>query len=860
MKLYNIGCKTLLIFSFLLLLFLNSFGQNYGLGIATTDESKESNTALDLSPDSHICLEGNFEVAFEASSLYSGLLYGYIVRIIEDDDRNFDLLYNSENTESPFSIVVGDYRTKIRLNITPENFLKQWNKISIKFDTDKDRLIVYDGHKTYVESGLHLKKNGCYKLFFGANSDKKFKTHEALSVKLRNIRILKNDIEKYYWPLDEYEGKVAHELKNGNNGTIKNPFWMASMHQKWQKVGDFVVNGVASTAFDSKEESLFVIAEDSVFIFAFRNGVLSSKSNQQKFETNRGSQSIYSPIDNQIYNFLPDLKTAARYSMSDQKWDKKFQHWDGTDYWQANKVISRRDSSIYVFGGYGNWKYKNAVQRFSLNTGQWEDIKPAGDFFTPRYLSALGSNPQGDTIYVLGGYGSISGSQMDNPKNIYSMMRFTTKDKTFKKLYDLKNQGEDFTFANSLFIDNSSKTYYGLAFDHRKYNSSLRLIVGSLNNSGYKNIGSAIPYSFHDIYSFADLFYSPESKRFIAVTLLRSKKNQTRVSIYTLQGPPMDFLKNTSSQKYLPSRLFIGLILFVALLSGGLLLYLHSRKRHTYAANQVKPLEPDTNPNVSADDQIRPLEPDTKPNSSAKNAIFLFGDFQIFDRDGTDITKLFTPLLKELFLLLLVNSVKNGRGLHAEKLEEILWFGRAEKSVRNNRSVNLAKLKAILERVGHCQLIKDADYWKIEFDYDFWFIDYHIYLNLIEAKKKPDKEQIKLLFEFTRRGSFLSNHNYEWLDKFKAEVSNEVIDVFLTYANLTKPNNPEFLIQIAGFIFDYDPVNEEAMIIKCQALSGLGKHSLAKKAFDVFIKDYRSLYGEDFNKNFNQIIQGQNTD
>jgi hypothetical protein len=837
MKLYNTGSKTVIVFLFFFFLFLNSFGQNYGLGISTSEVSKENSTSLDLSPDGHICLDGNFEISFDVSALPSKNYIGYIVRIIEDNDRNFDFIYNPVNLESPFEIIVGDYRTKIRFNISPDIFLKRWNKINIKFDTAKDRLIVSDGLKTYVEGGLRLKKKGCYKILFGANNDKKFKTNEALTVKFRKIRIANNGITKYYWPLYEQKGEVAHELINGQNGIVKNPFWMASMHQKWEKVSDFVIKGVASTAFDSKEESLFIIGEDSLFTFSLRNSVLSSRSNQGKINTNYGNQSIYSPINNNIYNILPYLQTVARYSIANQKWEKRIPPWEQTSYWHANKVISREDSSMYVFAGYGAFTYKNEVKRLSLKTEQWEDVKPKGDFFTPRYLSALGSNPQGDTVYVLGGYGSASGSKLVNPKNIYSMMRFTTKDKTFKKLYELKTQGEDFAFASSLVIDSSSKTYYGLVFPQGRYKSSLSLIVGSLKNSSYRYIGSDIPYYFHNKLSFADLFYSPESKKFIAVTLLRVYENRTQVRVYTLQGPPLEFLKSTPAPEHHPSILFVGSILFAALLIGGLLLYLRSRKHHTFADNQIKP-----------------LVPNTKPNLAAKNAIFLFGDLQIFDRNGTDITKLFTPLLKELFLLLLVNSVKNGRGLHAERVDEILWSGKSEKSVRNNRAVNIVKLKSILEIIGHCQLLKDADYWKIEVDYDFWNIDYHDYLNLIEAKKKLDEEQVRLLFELTRRGNFLSNHNYEWLDQFKAEISNEVIDVFLIYANSTKPYNPEFLIQIASFIFYFDPVSEEAMIIKCKALSSLGKHFLAKKAFDAFVKNYRSIYNEDFNKTFNQII------
>lgn len=838
-NLYTSSFKTLLVLLFLSVLSFNSYGQNYGLGISTPDFVQENNTSLDLSPINQICLDGNFEVSFDISALRPSDYNGYIVRIIEDNDRNFDLIYNILNIENPFQIIIGDHGTKINFNILPDHFYKRWNKITIKFNTDKGILIVSDGHRSYVQGGLRLKKRGCYKLLFGANRDKVFKTNLALAAKYRNIRIINNGIIKYHWPLDEHHGEVAHELINGKNGRVKNPFWMASTHQNWKRVAAFTVKGLASTAFDSKGESLFIIGQDSLFTFSLRNAVLSATSNQGKIEAELGTQSIYNPVNNKLYNFVPYLQKIGRYSITNQKWDKKLPLWNRTDYFYATKVISQRDNSMYVFGGFNAFKFKNEVKRLSLETERWEDVKPKGDSFTPSYLSALGSNRQGDTIYLLGGYGSANGSEMVNPKHIYSMMRFTTKDRSFRKLYDLKNEGEDFVFASSLVIDSSSKTYYGLVFPHDKNNSHLRLIKGSVKNSSFKYIGSAFPYRFYGDFSFADLYYCPDSKKFVAVTLLVVVGFQTQVKIYTLEGPPLEALKSSSPAKhYTSSWLFIGLAIFVALLCGGLVLYLHRRKRH-----------------ISTDDQIEDLEPHKKLSVSHRNTIFLFGDFQIFDRDGADITKLFTPLLKELFLLLLVNSVKNGRGLYAEKLDEILWFGRSEQSVRNNRSVNMAKLKSILESIEHCQLLKEAGYWKLEFDYEFWYVDYHSYLDLIQAKEKHDEQHIRLLFELAQRGNFLSNHNYEWLDQFKAEISNEVIDVFLIYAHSAKAHNPEFLIQIANFVFNFDQVSEEAMIIKCRALSSLGKHSLAKKAFEVFIKDYRLIYNEDFNKTFNEIIQ-----
>jgi two-component SAPR family response regulator len=101
----------------------------------------------------------------------------------------------------------------------------------------------------------------------------------------------------------------------------------------------------------------------------------------------------------------------------------------------------------------------------------------------------------------------------------------------------------------------------------------------------------------------------------------------------------------------------------------------------------------------------------------------------------------------------------------------------------------------------------------------------------------------------------LSDSEYEWLDPFKSEISNEVIDTFLHFAqSCDQSHNAEFLIEIANFIFYFDPVNEESMILKCKALSALGKHSLAKNTFEIFVKEYRGIYDEDFKRDFHDII------
>jgi hypothetical protein len=52
----------------------------------------------------------------------------------------------------------------------------------------------------------------------------------------------------------------------------------------------------------------------------------------------------------------------------------------------------------------------------------------------------------------------------------------------------------------------------------------------------------------------------------------------------------------------------------------------------------------------------------------------------------------------------------------------------------------------------------------------------------------------------------------------------------------------------------FDMVSEEAMLLQCSTLVKLGKHSLAKKAYEKFAKEYKLLYGEEYDQSFISII------
>lgn len=859
-------------FYFLLLICILFFSpycdaQSYGLGFLSHEVKQDKRTSLDLNNGKELCFNSDFELSFDLSFLPNHDNYfGYVFRLIANGKQNIDLIYDRrlEAADKHFRIVVGDQFSKISFDIEKEKLLKSWNNIRLRFDFNQQKLILTAGGKSYSQP-IRLEKGSCYKMLFGSNDDKEFRTTDVPPMKIRNIRILENDKPSYQWLLDEENGFLAKETVKKNSAVTKNPLWIKKLHQNWELEKTFKINGTVSLAFDAEQEKVYLVREDSLTSYSvpkMETSGLSYQSGKQHFMLS--NQSVFDSEKQLIYNIDLIQKIVSTFDLKTGLWDRKVLNVDAT--WHFNKFYSAADSALYLIGGYSHFSYSNAVKRYHFSSKSWEDIKYSGSSFIPRYLSAMGTTKNG--AYILGGYGSSSGQQMLNPKHIYDLVYFDIKTKTFKKIYDFNVKGEDFVFANSLIIKEKEQSFYGLRFDRNKFDSRLQMVQGSLEHPNLKMVGNTIPYQFHDIESFADLFYCPLSKEFVAVTLFQDKSLQTTVNIYTLHGPPL--ATSESTEKAGLNLLWLALALVVLLLMVLIWVYFIPKKSTVVIPETAviqDPLTELTTQKTGTEElsvQLQEAYPTERParvnlqeeKVTLKNLIFIFGDFQMFDKEGTEITNLFRPAIKELFLLILLYTFRSERGISSEKLKELLWFDKSVESARNNRSVSIIKLKSILEKMDNCQVAKEAGYWKINMNYDSVYVDYHNYQMIIKDKRQLNKQRITDLTDIVQRGCLLQNEEHEWLDPFKSEASNEVIAACLHFATSIKiEEDPEFLIKVTNYIAFFDAVNEEAMAIKCKALAFLGRHSLAKNTFEQFCKEYKAIYDEQFGKGFQEILE-----
>lgn len=845
-----------------------SFGQTvspFGLGFYNNETVQDRRTSLDLTPDRAFTFPDNTDLSFDFAFLPGhSNSFGYILRIVRNNTQNIDLLFDKVLLSmGHFRMVVGDKTPFASFTLDSNHLFKDWNKAKLSFDVTHDKLILRINKVIFVQTGLHLSAADSFRVAFGACPVQQFKTTDVPPVKIRDIRIISDGKERYHWPLDAEKGPVAAETVKGDDAMVANPLWIRSTHYEWKPLDSLLIDGPASCAFDAHDGILYLIGRDSLSSYSLAAGTrrtLPYASGTQGLLA--GNQSVYDPFDHRLYNLYLDQQLATTFDFNTLRWDKKYKRGD-INYWHVNKFCSAADSSIYVLDGYGHMQYKNSVFRYHIPDDTWQKITPQGDTLVPRYLAAAGATGKGDSVYIIGGYGSSSGQQILNPRNLYDMMRYDVRTRAFKKLFELSPSSEDFTFANSLIIDQQHRAFYGLIFNNEKYQSDLQLIKGSLDGPAYQAVGSKIPYPFHDIESFADLYYSPMANRFLAVVFFTdstvSHPTHTLVHLYSLEGPPEPYVAETATLAPASHHndLYIGVACALLVAAAGVYWYRRDR-RHSAPAMADSGATTPIGPSAAPDTHIPPLHPTSgappQPAPQTHAAIFLFGDLQVFDMEGGDLTKQFSPLLKQLFLLIFLYSLKNKRGISSEKLNEILWFDKDEKSARNNRSVNIAKLKALLDKTGGCNLGKETGYWKIDIDPAAVRVDYLDYLSIIENRERADKKAIEGLATITQRGSLLHDVEYPWLDPFKSDVSNHVIDTYLHFAQ-QDASDPEFMIRLADYIFYFDPVNEDAMTIKCRALVQLGKHSLARNTYTSFIKEYKQIYGEDFQQDFQSVLQ-----
>jgi len=829
---------------------------NYGLAFASHEVSKDHRTVLDLNPENPYTFNNDVTLEFDLAFQRLTNAYGYILRVIVNDSLNFDLMSTPEHEEfHDLTLVIDKKPTDIQFEFSDVELKPlQWTTVRITLSAKQNQVSLSWNGKTKTQAfQFHGQKK--FRLYYGVNEFGKFSTTDAPPIILRNIKLFQNEKLARNWPLRSHGiNEVYDSIKNAR-AVVKNPIWLIDRHTKWTHRKTFTTKRFPSVAFNGYSAEVYVTDENSIY-----NYNLSSEKLENKIVRNGkpvysdANQLLYVKEKNLIYNYDLFTNKLQPFNFSTLSWHNTDSTYHEPNYWHNNKFYNPWDSSVYTFGGYGHFTYHNNFSRFNPSENKWETVKTSGTI-PPRYLAASGLRESTNQILIFGGYGSLSGKQELSPQSFYDLYSFDLRDHSIKKLreFEAPQGAEDVVFSNSLVVNEEDHCFYVLSFPKNKYEGFVKLRQYSLDNQESKVFADSIPFHFHDEDSFCDLFYSAASKELIAVTVHQEKQHY-QVDIHSINYPPLQVesvlqhakTNGTRASSYIAVAVFLGV--------AGLLLYIY-RKKKLKSARPVVPVN--TVPTESSPIPTSITDPSLlQEEAPLVSAILLFGGFQVFDKTGADISAKFTMTLKELFTLIVLHSVKFDKGISTVVIQEYLWPDKDEVSARNNRNVNIKKLRTLLEEIGGITIDNNNSYIKLTIENQV-YCDYKLVYKLLHHTPStlPEHDKITTIVKNVKRGSLLPNLQASWLDSFKSDVSNQIIDTLLEYAQkLDGGKDDKLLLEIADAVFTYDSINQEALVIKCSVLNKKGKYSLAKTWYDHFVKEYKNLYAENYPRTFEEVI------
>ena len=842
-----IQSKKLVLF---LLFFISIIGNsqndiNRGLRFRSFEVDQDKRTGLNLTPDNKIVTPNGFTLKFDIKLRQNSNDYGYVFRLVGNDSVNIDLIAHITTQDYlsnyAFSLVTGaNSLIKVR-NSEIMNFKQNiWLTIDLNYDkqSDKITLSINDLKKSV---NFKTEKLSSFQLYFGLNNNPIFATTDVPPMTIRNVQIFDDRNElKRNWKLEKHALNNVYDECQNKKAVAINPVWEIDKHAQWQQKAHFIIPyDLPQIAFNEDKGRIYIAKRKSIFYYdALQETIDTIIARKGEAYNCSSNQLFYDKNSDKLISYNFDNSKLAMFDFRTSEWSNENIERITPQFWHHSKYFNSKDSTFITIGGYGYHKYKSDVMQYSFKNKEWNqhDISSS---ITPRYLGSLGYLGNDELLYF-GGYGSKTGNQVEFPHNYYDLYKINSKTFEVKKLWEMGSPAEHFTNSNSLVVNNENKSFYNLAYSNTRYSTCLKLMEYSIEKPDYKIVGDTIPYKFKDIESYCDLYYSPQTSELLAVTSV-SKNNISEINIYSIAYPPLQ-AKDVIQVEETKSVWKWFLLLIPILLVPALYFVKKQKDKKDRIKHKV---------NAYLNFEYNTLKPELKPSS-----INMLGYFQLIDKDGMNITGNFTATTSQMLVLIILYTVKNGQGISTQELTEILWPDKDTDSARNNRNVYMSKLRLLIKNVGEIELANQNNYWSANIGNEV-FCDYKNVMMLLKQLKKQKDFSIELVNELVSiasRGVLLPNFQEEWIDAFKGEYTDLIIETLTNLLQNKEIQKDQILkLRIADAILKHDSIDEDIAKLKVSTLYNLGKKTQSKQCFDKFTEDYKNFMGVVYKATFDQF-------
>ena len=828
---------------------------DYGLSLKSHSVPGIERTTLYLDDNQPFSIKNDFIISFQ--------MY---VRANEHDFGTILHLHTNTNQFIRFSFVAGEERhfpalvlNEGIININSPIEREKWLDVSLHLRL-KDNVIEIDYDNKKISAMAPLQGVKSVTALFGQMKEY---LSDVAPIDLRNVTITQDGKQIREWKLWKHNDTVCYDEIEGAVARAIHPVWLIDNHIEWKLVHQAKIPGKLDVAFNAREALFYLVRSQSIDVLD-ENGTL------QKEIAIRGgypavefpNHLLYDTLSNKLVSYYPKKGITSRFSFDTERWSNEIRNTEEASNYNHARTFNPADSSFYFFGGYGFYQYRNDLYRMKYSTNQIEQVEYERPLY-PRYSAAMAI--VGDELYIFGGRGNKYGKQELSSHYYWGLCAINLKNKQSRIVWQKNQPQEEGTImASTMYFEPSDSSFYAVST-----NKGGVLWKISMKDSVYSEVSK--PIYNESTYQDSDfsLYTSPShGKLFLVLDKILSNHTH-ELAIYSINMPlvnEVDILQSTAGES-INNRWYlyaIGILLLLVL--AGFVLY---RFKYNGKNKKAPATKKGTEKTVATTGKVQSQsdvpESKTIPKKEwmqesetiftetvnyydrSRASISLLGCFNVRDKDGNDITSNFTPRLKHLLILLILYTEKNAQGILASKTTEILWPEKEETAARNNRNVNLRKLRVLLESIGDMEVMIENNFLRIKWGTGV-FCDYHTLITCTKQfEQEKSEELLNRILEILLYGPLLPNTILDWLDDFKDDYSSYSIDLLKNLLDIEiSRNHQDMIIRLADIMFLHDPLNEEALAAKCSVLVTQGKKGIARNLYDRFCKEYHDSMGETY--------------
>ena len=832
------------------------FAYSQGLLFQANDKEIKERTSLQIFQEGEIpCFTKNFQLSFELS-IRDFDTFGYVFLLKEDQGKtkySFTYTYlDGEN--STFKFNTDGKENHYSLNLRNDALAYQWIPVSFAFDLQQDVLTIRIGDNEKKITSLGLKDTFCPHLFFGRYDY----ILDMPTFAIRNLKLEGDRSHSYTFPLNENEGEEVHTSTGKVLGTVVNPVWLINGSYHWEKLFEYSFQTPSGITFEPDSQRLIIFSQDSLLTYNLlkRQPQKYSYSNKLPVKLQLATH-FMNTTDGKLYvyelNNLPlGDATVAALDLNNQEWKQtgvaalpvQLHHHDG--FWDETT------GKYLVFGGFGNKRFNNTFLEYDIEGDRWDTLSYSGDRIIPRYFSGMAVNKNREHIYVFGGMGNESGEQSVGRNYLHDLYLLDRKQQSVRRLWQ-NASGHRLVVARDMILTPDEKYIYALCYPEYLSDTYLQLYRLTVDDGTMKALGDSIPMRSEEIMTNANLYYNSLTHEYYCTTTEFDKKGHTVIRTYVLSAPPvsLDEIRSYGSRSSLEIRwLWIMAGIGVLLLVGGVLFVRRKRgkQRNAVLESSSVLMSPPVGrePDKSVQGKETLAKEDFESSLVRPNAVYLFGPFTVIDRNGRDITHLFSSRLRQVFIYILLHSTHNG--VLSASLNEVFWPDKPDDKVKNLKGVTINQIRKNLAELDGVELVHDKGYFRLVFT--DCYCDYFRFRTLKNAEEVENELGILLM-----RGKFLDGMDAGMMDHFKQKVE-EFLSSFLPLEieRLYQQHKYDAVIRFCNVLFRVDPVNELALAYGMHALNHTGSSQEAILQYSLFVREYRQMMNEEYSISYAELM------